>query len=597
MKIRGKAGWLILLPFILSICWLGSILHESDQASIFYGASKLAQGEARWIHPGFYEYGNYFFSYWILAAGYILFPNADAVWLGNMISLGVFWVGALFLLSSIRLRTFASQISFFVALISPAILVHVSYFSPIFISSGFLFTGAALLARSPRNFPFSTLCWILAFGCRMDALLLIPLLAWLSAEKAKFSALISGWKSWCILAGGVLVFWVGKELNAGKELLGYSFFFHPKVYLAYLIFGASGAFGLLLMLLGYLGREGARQSGLNKRFFWWGAGVALMVPFTFYSLLMFTPRHWVLTITAQVLLLSSDKFAAIWKPRKEFMILLLAGAVFPLWIGIRLPVPTKPRLTIQHPTLFPTTDGRFPMGAVIPFMFSGERLDHNQQTWLAAREMSHWKEYKGRVPLVPFPLVDIVRLAVLCRGQESMLLGSSLSEVPFFYLSSRSLLKYPVSFDQKQTHPLDENFEDWIFEKQSGYFPVNIFRLEQSVLGEMNPWSTHKKRILFLRQMFGGNEIRWKRICPAGEFTPPISWEGRSILWFSEKPFHVFIGTNAIPSTWFKWSENEGFWRLSLSAEAREGKTMVLSHAVEVATTIYPDYMTLKNFN
>lgn len=597
MKSRLQPIWLCLILPALSLCWLGSIIHESDQASLILGALRLARGDvSSWLNPGFYEYGNYFLSYWMLAGLFAGFPSADPVFLANIAGLSLFWLGAGLLIFSIKRKApLARAAAVFAALAAPSVLIHLPYFAPNFVSAGLLFAGAGLLNLSCRFFPASVLLWLLAFGCRSDAFLLLPLLVWLSARQPSFTELFRRRRSWIIVGGGVLIFFTGRALNGFASPLAYSPFFIPKVYAAFLIFGLGGALVLLLVLFYRCIQQGLDSTALDERSFWWAGGAALLIPFVFYSAFMFSTRHWAVLVAGMLLLVCSQHTDKWWPAHPVRGAVLLLCGIIPLVVGIRLPFVTRPSLTWGNPELFPTTDGRCPMGAVVPFMFSDRRLDHNQKIWAASRSVKHWEEVAGEVPLGSFQLFDIVRLAIFMNGQRTNARGDIPEESSVFYLSGRALLKPEVHLDKQQITAFSDRLEDFMAEEVAGEFPVSIVKLRRRATDQAPGWSEYMKRTAFLRQIFQGNEIAW-----LGAFSGTIpmqeKFRGRPLLLFSVTDFSVSLNQDVIRAEWTPLPGGvAGFFCVKISAFQRENTAISVSHSVWGCTTIYPDYMSLKN--
>ena len=596
---RRSAAWagfvLILLPAGISVSRLGSILHESDQASVLLGALRLARGTAAWIHPGFYEYGHYFLSYWLLSGVFRLFPKMDPVLLGNAVNLAVFWLGAGVLLFSVRKKLSPGRCAaVFSALAAPAVLVHLPYLAPNFLAAGLLFAGAGLLNVSRRLFPASVLLWAMACGCRMDALLLIPLLAWLSAERASLRGLVFSARSWILAGSGLLVFLAGRALDGFAPSLGYAPFFMPNVYFAFLLFGAGSALVLSLVLGITLVQEGRVQSGADARLFWWAAVPALFLPFVFYSAFMFSTRHWMVFIAGLLMAVCSDRTENSWRTSRVRGPLLLFSALIPLAAGLHLPFVSRPSVTLREPTLFPTTDGRCPMGAVVPFLFSPQRLDHNQKTWAAAREVRHWEEFEGTVPLGSFQLFEIVRLAVFLNGQQTNDRGADLSQSPFFYISSRALLKPEVRMDAGKIIEFQIPAEGFALQEIAGRFPVCIVRL--SAAGPDRPRSDLEQRILFLRSIFQGDEVDWLGSVPAGALLLPGIYEGHPLLLFSETPFDLTTGDSVRRPDYMPLPDStRGFFYVYIPLFRHGEGPVSVSHPVRGCSTVYPGYMSLKN--
>lgn len=594
MKIRWSTAWLCLIPLLLSWSWLGGIIHESDQASVMLGALRLVRGGAPWIGPDFYEYGNYFFSYWILAAAYKLFPSADVVWLGNFLSLMLFWLGVFILMVLPGKKPSRSRwLACFVALSSPAVLVHVPYFAPIYISAGFLCAGAGVYARSPRNFPWALGCWGLAFACRADAILLVPLLAWFVADEAGLGRLVCSAKSWSLAGAALGVAVMGRLVNPGAAVLGYRPFFYPEVYAVYLIFGAAAATGLLALFCWRLLREGAVASRLDARLYWWGGAAALLIPFVFYSLFMTSPRHWTLLIGALLILAGSGRIPLDPVSKKIVLPGLAICSALLLLVGVRLPELARPRLTVTRPELFPTGDGRCPMGAVIPFMYSGRRLDHNQQTWLAAQDVPVWEEHGGVVPLSWFPLSDIVRLSIFSRSGQLTTRSASLPDDPFVYISTRAILRPEILVNTKTKKAADVPLRSCRIEPAGAGQPMGMLRVSAESSGGEESWSPQKKRLLLFVQAFQGNDVAPLPGLPAGRLPRLAEAEGRPLLLWSGECFSVQgDGRKGIAR---RAEDLPGIWFMLL-ASGDPLRSGVLSAPVELATTVYPDYMNVQTF-
>lgn len=586
---------LLLLPAAVSVFRTGSMMHESDQASLVLGALRLARGEVSWIHPGLYEYGNYFLSYWMLAALFLLIPYADPVLAGNILSLVVFWLGAGGLLWTVRRKMPPARIIAVVAALSaPAILVHLPYLAPNFLSAGLLFAGAGLLRLPGNRFSVAALFWLGAFACRMDAVLLIPLLAWISSVRPSLRTVIQSRRSWTLAASGLFMFAVGRILSGLAPAVVYRPFFIPEIYFAFLLFGAGSAFFLGLLLVHMLIRESCRQSETDRRFFWLAAVPALLLPFVFYSALMFSTRHWTVFIVGLLLMVCASHTDACWQNSPVRSGILFLSALIPLFLGIHLPFPDRPALTMTSPTLFPTTDGRCPMGAVVPFLFSGRRTDHNQQTWKAARSVSHWEEKDGQVPLGSFQLFDIVRLAVFLNGQQTNERGTDLSNSPFFYFSSRALLKPEVRLDRKKIIQSQPDLEKLTLNEVSGEFPVAIVQIVPRQALPPSSRSALEKKIAFLQRMFRGNEIEWIGPVPAGNLRLPACCQGRPVVFFSDQPFTASAPRERIESGFMPLDGDNGFFYALIPAVREKNAPVDLSGPVQACTTVYPAYMSLE---
>jgi hypothetical protein len=164
---------------------------------------------------------------------------------------------------------------------------------------------------------------------------------------------------------------------------------------------------------------------------------------------MFSPRYWTVTLCALLCGLITRRGAFLvrvnWSQARARVaaITLGAAALLPLLIGLHLPAPTKPSLTIVMPTLYPTADRLQPMGAVVPFLWRmqtapARAIDHNQSTWLAARSARYELDESGRVPVLDFSLRAYVQLACALQGLPTQIVER---DAPFFYSDARDLLR------------------------------------------------------------------------------------------------------------------------------------------------------------
>jgi len=585
--------------FIASCFWVDSIMHESDQASVIDGALRLARGTAPFVQSGFYEYDKYFASYWVLAGIYRLLPCCDTVLLANLLSFAVFWSGLFIIVCRGKQHSHLRSCLILACLVSPAFIVHLPYFAPNFLSAGMLFTGAAILGHSRCRTVATVVCWALAVAFRADALLLVPLLAWAAAQRASFLGLLGSLRTWTIALSMAAVYWCGQHMGSEAGAIAYSPFFAPKVYAGYFVFGLGSGTIALVALTGLLMRAGIRSPSTDERYYWWAGAVALAVPFVFYSLFMFSPRHWTILLTGLTILLSSTKWQTLAEglpslPRRALCTTALLAALLPAVVGIRLPAPTKPRLTLFEPTRFPTADGRSPMGALLPFMFSSRRLDHNHAAWVAARAVDKWQETDSIVPIAATPLHSILELAVRLKGQSPILQMPGKHSGTFVYTSCRSLLKRPHDLGQRAASAVHFDPAMQTPVMVSGQFPSGIIRLDSLSPASPGKHSDLYSRIQILNQVFAGNEFMWIEKMPAGSFREPTHWEGCTTAFLADHPFTIDYNRQTHAAMRRTDDHGRPMFVVCLPGTRAPGAELVLSHDVRVAISTYPDYMQLE---
>ena len=587
-----RHGFLLLI-FILSACTVRSIMHESDQASFLSGAWQLAQGGS--VDYGtFYRYEKFFGAYWLLAGIFRLFPSADPVLSANIFSFSVFWGGLLLLYRSRGVyRSGLNYTLFLGGVCAPAVLIHVPYFAANFLSAGFLFLGMTVLRRS---FWISLIFWGCAMMIRMDAVLLVPLLAWISCETRSFRGMIRSWRVWSAVGTALVVMGISSGVSPGAQAVGYVPFFNLKLFAGYTVFGLGGGLLVLGVVLWRLMRPESCVLW-DERLFYWSGGAALLLPFCFYALLLFSTRHWVVCLSGMLLLICSDhwEILACFEGRacRWLKGVLALFILAPLFVGLRLPFPEKPVITCAKPTLFPTADGRCPMGALFPFLFSKDRLDHNHQLWLAAGSVPEWETLHGEVPVGASPLDTIVDFAIRTRGfiPSRPHPVDQLSPENFVYLPCRTVLKPRIEVDRHDISFCGDSLSEWCVDLVGGVFPSGLLRIRRSALDGVE--SEAARKIKVMRSLFLGNEFVWMDQIPSGPVWVPKEAEGGSFAFFSDTPFDVTVGREVVESY---YASEEGTYVVILPGRRWQGKSIEVSESVLAARSVYPDYMRVENF-
>lgn len=426
---------------------LGPVMHESDQASLVDGAIQLSRGHPSPPGAGLYNYDKQFLSYWIMAGVVRLFPEVDPILSTNAASFVIFWGGLLILLLAKPARTGSQAAATAAVILAPALWQHSAFLASNFLAGGFFFLAIAVWQRGrglPRVFSIFLLGGSVA--CRADMLLILPLVAWLLLPRRELAKWISEPWLWGIALAGAAAFATGSLLATEKTRNFYTPFFIPKIYAAYAIFGL-GASGLVfIQWMAGAGRIGLSRRQLGMALHSVAGGVAILPVFFFYSVQMFSTRHWTAMLCGLMACCVSRRAPVIigtgWGPVISWGALLLA--VSPLFIGLRLPFPDTPSLSYSSGTAFPTADGELSMGGYWHRLgeIRDKRFfhDHNQPVWLAARNAQLHPGPDGRVPVLGTTMQAYYKLAARLKGFEVDVVEPE-ADGREYYLDSRHLLR------------------------------------------------------------------------------------------------------------------------------------------------------------
>ena len=204
---------------------------------------------------------------------------------------------------------------------------------------------------------------------------------------------------------------------------------------------------------------------------------------------------------------------------------LLLVAVIPLAVGVQLPALTQPRLTTHAPTLFPSGDGHYPMGAYVAFLHAlrhgnANPIDHNQRVWRAVREARFDVGPDQRVKVLYTPMYGYFMLEGARRGFQVDWASQTMWTDTNFYADSRTLSRHDVKF---ALHAQEELMT-------RNMMPVSPEMDGISVLHVGSGDAQWAARARLLNRLFSGNEYR---IGPSESAAPA----GRLIFWFSDQPF------------------------------------------------------------
>jgi hypothetical protein len=586
------------------------IMRESDQASLTLGVLALIEGESpRGLVA--YNYDHTYLSYLYLAAFSSPFlPDpatspvdpARLVFLTNLATCLAFLAGLWpFALAARHHPRRWHCLALVACLASPALLLSIPLLSSNIISAGALLALAALLqspADSWRRRLAASLLAFVALGMRADAALLMPALCAWTAPRPGWLALVTTPRHYFLAAGAIASLALGTYLTGDPAQVAYGAFFKPKIFAAYLIFGALPT--LLVFLV--LAAQALRAPQLGGILYRAALPALLLLPLALYAWQLFTPRHLILIVLGTLIAALSPRALALpilRKPRPTPTIIaapIFAAALLPLVLGLHLPSPSRPGPTLAHPTLYPTTDGFWPMGAYLAFSRQLARptqpADHNQALWLAAIAAPwHSSSHHTLFPSYLYPYA-----ALSCRAAGSsydLHPGPGWPRDATVIIDARALRKAPVIHSQGviDTYAnllLDHHHS--IFSSAAGQVLL-AFTIGQPATGPIPS--------LLPRHLLGGDDYDWLEALPV---PIPIArhHEGRAHLLLSSAPFtipspipgHPDLASTPVPeaTSWHQAKLPDAWVRGGHILRARS------SAPLHLARSSLPTYMSLGQF-
>ena len=406
---------------------LPSIMRENDQASLLRGAVLLARGAVNPLHADFYNYDKQFGAYWLLGGVLRVFGFLDPVAVANIAQVVLLAVVlALVYRRAARSKALPRRLVL-ASLLSPVWILDVPFVSTAVVSACFFllaYLGASVQRRSWR-LALSGAAIFAAAACRVDVLLAVPFLIWITSPRQLRLQPIA----MVYAVSAIVAFGMGRLIYSGSTFDTNSPSFVPQVIAAYTVFGLGvNAIVLLLLFIGLFVAMRAQR----WRWFYAAGAVSLLMPLLFYVVQLFSPRYFLLASTTLLAVLLSSRGAALLRyllrMRAPTEVVVALAAVVPLILGLRAPSLTlrSIRPTISAATVFPTAVGHWPMGAIYAFAgwarFGGEPLDHNQAIFISSMATSFAPACTdGRVAVLDTPMAAFVQLAVTLKHQTPRL--------------------------------------------------------------------------------------------------------------------------------------------------------------------------------
>lgn len=538
----------IAILFAAASLWSTSgFLRKNDQATILAGANDWARGDRQdWSQ--YYQFDKTYVLYAYNAFFFRLHDDlnlfTDPIRLANRATASAFWLALFVFLARYRKRL--DPIILLAVLAAPAILLNTQYVNSSTLSSAFLLLSLAALPGMPDRHPWSAAALLfLAVGSRADIILLLPLYLWLvtpfplsgkwgaiffhRVEKSAQKFPLSGkmlqnfsieWKTqiWLVVSSMLALLFGRIWGSAGTTL---DPFFQWQMAAGYIAFG----FGAAALVFGAGGLRFLRAGNAWGNRIWCTLGLlAFLLPVLFFLPQLHAPRYF--WRGCEAILMLAVLAPTAWQIRSIGARLFLGlAAVLPLLVGLQMPVWGQPRLTATAPTVFPSGDGHYPMGAYASFLnrirqAETDPIDHNQRVWWAARSAEFSPDEHGRIQAIFTPMGGYVLLAASLQGIRAERLSFAELQGQSVYIDGRTLARDDVKYQQSG---MDRLLGGPLLPVSPEFDGIAILRTADGDL----EWG---RRARLLNRLFAGNEYR----IASGDQQIP---EGHAGIWFGSEPF------------------------------------------------------------
>ena len=443
----------------LEIWAVGPVMRESDQASLLEGSLRLIAKDRAVAANDSYNYDKQYLSYWITAAWLKVRLAGDQrsmeiVREGNLLTITLF---SLALLAAVwaRKRWSGVQVAaLYGALFTPVLSFSGMFLSPNMLSASFLLLLAVMLRNdsgtSERPTPrgaqsrvrvclVGILAWA-ATATRQDALLLMPLLALFAAQEESVRATLRDQRVQAMIIGTVFAIILGLLLSEKFAVLPAPFFVLPTFFA--FVGGGLGALLLLVIIFAI----GLVSKGSFFRAF---MALSVLLPLIFYGCVLYTPRHLFLPALAILLTLFSDRGRDCWNSLAQrrwgrlAVLITLLGTALPWVFGVRMAGWKQATVVTSAPTLYPSTDGFWPMGSYAEFLGrlangAKDPVDHNQRVWGAWSKITPEDLPPGKGAVLSSGLVSYGAFHLALFGREK---ASSVRDADYVLFDERTLGK------------------------------------------------------------------------------------------------------------------------------------------------------------
>ncbi len=430
----------------LTLYSLGSAFRDNDQAMFLFGGIELAHGHYSTPQTPIYNFDKQWGTYFLLDLLFRILPHIDPVLGGNALQAALL-LPALLACIFIMHRYSRTPAWLYLPLVSsPALLLYLPFLASASMSLAFLLFALASLRRR-RRILLAAMCVAAAAACRGDAVLVVPVMICSTLPRSSAWSLLRSRSAWLLSAAAVLPVLIGKLIDSRRESDFAGFAFHPLVFAGFMMFALG--IGALLILCAILFCQFTIVLKRTRfRVFYLLEWLAVLTPIAFYWPQLYSPRYLFLTLFAIICMVSSRRTLLLLQSTPPaFSWAVIVIALLPWGVGLKIPDLHHVGPTLQQPTVFPTADGAFPMGAFAAFTYnlvSREHfdLDHNQKTWDSARTVDYRTCPGGIVPILNSPMRNYLMLAAELQNERPQFIRAVAdSPCGFAYLDSRSIVR------------------------------------------------------------------------------------------------------------------------------------------------------------
>ena len=600
----------VLTILALAALMVGPYMHESDQASLVAGGVELARGRFAEVRSA-YNFDKQYVSYAFLGALFRFLPrpfSADAVvLLGNAAAFGFFWSSWLLLLR--RIQGGLGLAAILPLLLAPTLIVHSPFFATAFVSASFLLLAFQCFSALASPWARRLIVGILVFcavGARADAVLALPLIALLNPRRRTVAGVIKSIDTWILPAAGLLAMLFGRLVFTGVRDDFIPPQFRLNVIVAFTLFGLGGALLLMAVCLVAIVLSNRRKTWVPDRL----TAAALLVPAIFYLPQLTTPRYYVLSIVSMFLFVVSRRGGRIlreWFQRRHWGAIsraaLIAAAVFPVVVGLRLPDLRHPRLSLSQVSRFPSADGVLPMGGYWRYVpgVRTERgfVDHNHAIWAAVSAARLQTNSAGFVPALYTTMNSYLLLSATLQDRPIQFYELGKSVLPsFYYVDSRSLMRSGFNF-QTPNETARAFLAGTALEPASpvSWKGITLFR------GSAGGPNAAARLYLALNDVFGGIEFRMHEVVAGPTNVIPLrdlfGAEPKKLAVASAEPFACLLreapGLGGRPVPTRTYSTNG--WHLCAAGKASPGGALEIAArpgaTLIIAPAVFPDWVSI----
>ena len=430
----------------LTLFSLGSAFRDNDQAMFLFGGLQLSHGRYATTATPIYNFDKQWGTYFSLDFLFRAFPHADPVLGGNALQVALLLPALLACIFVLNRYSRTPLWLFLPIVFSPALVLYMPFLASASMSLAFLLFALAAL-RGGRRLILATVCVAAAAACRGDAVLVIPVMICSTVPRCSLWNLLKSRTAWLLSSAALLPVLLGKLIDTRYESDLAGFAFYPFAFGGFLVF-ALGIGALFVLGAIFVSRITMLMRTRAATAFYALELFAFIIPIAFYWSQLYSPRYLFLTLVSILCVVSSKRTILSLQATPAILSRsMIAIAILPWFVGLRVPDLHRIRPTLTDATVFPTADGAFPMGAFAAFTYQLVArdhfdLDHNQKTWDSAKTVNYETCPGGIVPIVNSPMRNYLMLAAELQGKHPLFIRAVAdSPCGLAYVDSRSIAR------------------------------------------------------------------------------------------------------------------------------------------------------------